>query len=405
MAESAAYSRIGYKGGAKQSSLVGDINGSATTIPGADLSSWAGAAANGPIRWSLNRGKPDQEDGEATGISGNNLTGVTRGLFGTTAQEHSSGATLELVGVYRDFDEANRLVNAILGISGLAAGDLLYLLSAATFARLAKGTARQQLAMNVGATAPEWVASLQSLLTAKGDIVAATAANTPARLGVGTNGQVLTADSAQASGVKWAAAPSGSVASDAIWDAKGDLAVATAADIAARLAVGTDGQVLTADSAQTAGMKWAAVGTPAFVGARAYLATTAQAISNAAHTALQFNAESFDSDALHDNATNNTRLTIPTGKTGKWLFSGGAEYVANATGQRQITLRKNGTTFLTQSVAVATGSFDQMVLITDVLSLAAGDYIELMAYQNSGATLNVNFGENKTFLTAQFVGA
>ncbi len=50
----------------------------------------------------------------------------------------------------------------------------------------------------------------------------------------------------------------GSVAADAIWDAKGDLAIGTGADTATRLAVGTDGQVLTADAAQATGVKWAA---------------------------------------------------------------------------------------------------------------------------------------------------
>lgn len=48
----------------------------------------------------------------------------------------------------------------------------------------------------------------------------------------------------------------GSVASDAIWDAKGDLAAGTGADTASRLAVGTNGQVLTADSTQATGLKW-----------------------------------------------------------------------------------------------------------------------------------------------------
>lgn len=45
----------------------------------------------------------------------------------------------------------------------------------------------------------------KSTFTTKGDTLVATAASTPARLGVGSNGQVYMADSAQASGVKWAA--------------------------------------------------------------------------------------------------------------------------------------------------------------------------------------------------------
>lgn len=50
----------------------------------------------------------------------------------------------------------------------------------------------------------------KSLIDAKGDLFVGTADNTVARLAVGTNGQVLTADSSQPGGLKWAASAGGS---------------------------------------------------------------------------------------------------------------------------------------------------------------------------------------------------
>ena len=47
----------------------------------------------------------------------------------------------------------------------------------------------------------------ESLFDAKGDLLVASADNTPAKLGVGTNGYLLTANSSATNGVEWAAAP------------------------------------------------------------------------------------------------------------------------------------------------------------------------------------------------------
>lgn len=57
----------------------------------------------------------------------------------------------------------------------------------------------------------------------------------------------------------YTAAREGEVLKKAIVDAKGDLIVATAADTLVRLPVGSNNQVLLADSAQTAGVRWATI--------------------------------------------------------------------------------------------------------------------------------------------------
>ena len=50
---------------------------------------------------------------------------------------------------------------------------------------------------------------LQTFVNAKGDLISATANDTPSILSLGTNGQVLTVDTTTATGLKWAAAPGG----------------------------------------------------------------------------------------------------------------------------------------------------------------------------------------------------
>jgi len=52
-----------------------------------------------------------------------------------------------------------------------------------------------------------------SLVDAKGELLVASADNTITRLGAGTNTYVLTADSSEATGLKWAAATAGTVTS------------------------------------------------------------------------------------------------------------------------------------------------------------------------------------------------
>ena len=72
----------------------------------------------------------------------------------------------------------------------------------------------------------------------------------------GTSGQVLAKNSNTDMDFVWVAQDDSNAIQNAIVDAKGDLISATAADTPARLAVGTNGQVLTADSTAGTGLAW-----------------------------------------------------------------------------------------------------------------------------------------------------
>lgn len=57
--------------------------------------------------------------------------------------------------------------------------------------------------------------------------------------------------------------------------------------------------------------------------------------------ALILNAEAFDTDSIHDNAVNNTRLTVPAGVT-RIILRAGATINPNTAGLHHMRMRKNG---------------------------------------------------------------
>lgn len=214
----------------------------------------------------------------------------------------------------------------------------------------------------------------------------------------GTTGQVLAKASATDLDFSWVA-----VDPLTILDAKGDLISATAADTPARLPVGTDGQILTADSTTSTGLKWAAAGT-AFAGV-SVKATADQSIANSTYTAITWDSEYYDTNTFHSNVTNTSRFTIPAGKAGYYAIIGRLDYAANSTGNRRISVYKNGTLVQGNSFVAPAGGFEISNAIQTILSLAVGDYVEIYAWQNSGGSLTLYKTGGESEFTMAFLGA
>jgi len=175
--------------------------------------------------------------------------------------------------------------------------------------------------------------------------------------------------------------------------AKGDLYAGSAANTYTKLAVGTNGQYLQADSTTATGLKWASVSTsPTFVGCSLQKAT--QSIANSTQTALTWNVETNDSNGFHDNVTNNSRVTIPTGYAGRYLLMATLNWdQSNGTGNRYIRFGKNGTAVSETAIGLGAGGVPSATVImtyTDIFNLAVGDYVEVFASQTSGGALSVN---------------
>ena len=113
--------------------------------------------------------------------------------------------------------------------------------------------------------------------------------------------------------------------------------------------------------------------------------TSAQSIPDSLNTSLAFDQERYDAAGVHDNATNNSRLTAPV--TGIYAVTAQFTWGGSAgAGSRFAGVMKNGSTLIARSQELA-GDDDQN--ITTQVLLAAGDYVEVVVLQTSGSSLTV----------------
>lgn len=146
-------------------------------------------------------------------------------------------------------------------------------------------------------------------------------------------------------------------------------------------------------------------------GCTAYRSSTAQSVPNGTWTAVSLNAEFDDTDGYHDNATNPSRLTVPAGLVGRFRAVGQIEWAASSAGGRYLAIYKNGlgggavANRVAQTSAVPGSVVPRMQIISPVVQLVAGDYLEFGAYQDTGGALNAAAGINSTWFGIERVAA
>ncbi len=163
-------------------------------------------------------------------------------------------------------------------------------------------------------------------------------------------------------------------------DAKGDLIVGTGADAFSRLAVGTNNYVLTADSAEATGMKWAAAGTtsgPTFSAE----STTAQSVSQSTNTKVTFDSENWDTAGNFASS----RFTPTT--AGYYQVNAAISYTGATAFTYRTQIYKNGSAFNPGVMSLGVGVANPTIAANTLVYLnGSTDYIEVYGWTDSTGT-------------------
>jgi len=163
----------------------------------------------------------------------------------------------------------------------------------------------------------------------------------------------------------------------------GDTIYSSSGSTPARLGIGSTGQVLTV----AAGLpSWATPAAPAFAGC---LVTGDGNISltNNADTLITWNTELFDTNAFHSTSTNTGRITIPVAGKYKVYFT---HYIQQgAAGERASSLWLNNDYYALTTAHASSTSVATVNSMSLTMTLAVNDYLETKIFQDSGASRNL----------------
>lgn len=178
--------------------------------------------------------------------------------------------------------------------------------------------------------------------------------------------------------------------------AKGDLISATAASTVARLAVGSDSQILVADSTASTGLKWATPTSSSFPTFSAYKSGGTQTFSAATWTKITFATESWDAPGCFASST-----FTPT-SAGYYSVSSAVYHGQVGNGDFTLAVYKNGSLWqrLYINNPTSAGVYRVDGGATLVYCNGTTDYIEIYARGDSGGDVSIIEGASLSYFSA-----